>query len=369
MPLKKGVFNMSLALTFTRIFFGILGVFFMTLYTISYPTGSLLMKFFMGISLGVSFTVILAAFDAFFRRFHLRIFNTAVIGLFLGYLMGKELVITFEALVQISSLAIHLHPSIAEIIKISMFLLGSYIGTILTIKFSDEFHLSIPFIRFTHSVHKKKDVLLDPSTLSDMRIVEFCSTGILNNQLVLPRFILKELHQMHEESEEVAKGKIRKSLEVVKKLESLPSLGLRINDTDFSEIKDAPSKLIKLARLLDANILTGDAHQLQFPSTEDILFINLHSLSNALKPLTPPGETIQIKVQRHGKEPKQGVGYLEDGTMVVINNGGDYIGEIIETQVISVKQTSAGRIIFTNAMVEEDHFNSHSNYEHPAYHE
>lgn len=353
---------MSLALTFARILFGVLSTFFMTIYMISSPAGSLLVKLCMGLVLGLSFTALLALFDVCFQRFHLRIFNTAIIGLFLGYLFGKGLVLTFETFIQISSLAVTLPPNLIEVIKIGMCLLGSYLGTILTIKFSEEIHISIPFFKFTHSVHKKKDILLDASVLSDMRIVEFCSTGILNNQLILPRFILKEFYHLLETGDELVKSKIQKSLEVVKKLESIPSLGLRINDAEFPEIAETPIKLLKLSKLLDANILTGDANRTHVLGYEDILFINLHALANALKPITPHGETLQIKVQRHGKEPKQGVGYLEDGTMVVINNGGDYIGEIIDTQVISARQTTAGRIIFTNAMVEEMHYAEQSSY-------
>ena len=147
----------------------------------------------------------------------------------------------------------------------------------------------------------------------------------------------------------MTKTKARRCLEVIKKMEQLSHLGLRFNDTDFPEVKDTTSKFIRLARLIDGNVLTADISRVQMASIEGVQIINLHSLSNALKPLMETGEMVKIKVQRYGKEPRQGVGYLDDGTMVVINGGGNFIGEVIDAQVLSVKHTSSGRMIFCNA--------------------
>ena len=133
----------------------------------------------------------------------------------------------------------------------------------------------------------------------------------------------------------------------------MTSLEVRFNDTDFPDVKDIQSKLIRLARLVDANILSADISKIQMASIEGIRIINLHTLSNALKPLMQAGEFIKIKIQRFGKEPRQGVGYLDDGTMVVVNGGGKFISETIDAQVLSVKHTSSGRMVFCNACDEE----------------
>ncbi len=280
-------------------------------------------------------------------------FNIATVGLFSGYLAGKGLVLVFDTIIHATSLSQTLNAPVVEILKISLYLISLYLGTLLAFRFSDEFHITIPFIKFSHSIHRKKDLLLDTAVLSDARIIDFCSHGILNNQLVVPKFLIKELQSHLECSDEGIRSKSKRSLEILKKLETMPSLNVRYNETDFSEVKDLSQKMHRLARLLEANILTADATRSHTTHSDEILCINFYALSNSLKPLTPPGDTITIKIQRYGKEPKQGVGYLDDGTMVVVNNGGDYIGEVIDTQVISVKQTSAGRIIFTNALVEE----------------
>jgi uncharacterized protein YacL len=136
----------------------------------------------------------------------------------------------------------------------------------------------------------------------------------------------------------------------LKKLEALPNLALRYNDTDFPEVKDLTGKMARLARLIDANLLSADISRVQMGSMDGVRGINLHTLANALKPLMQAGEFIKIKIQRYGKEAEQGVGYLEDGTMVAVNGGGRYIGETIECRVLSVKHTTAGRMIFCNAL-------------------
>jgi uncharacterized protein YacL len=192
--------------------------------------------------------------------------------------------------------------------------------------------------------------------LSDARIIDLAATGLLDHQLILPRFLVKELYLQAETGDELSKSKARRCLETVKKLEAIPNLELRINETDFQDVKEPFNKQLRLARLLDASLLTADISRIQMASIEGIRIINIHALSHALKPFMQTGESIKIKIQRYGKEPRQGVGYLEDGTMVVVNGGGDYIGETIDTQVLSVKHTSSGRMIFCNAL-EEGSFN------------
>lgn len=344
---------MHLSLAFTRIFFAILSLFFMTTYVVSYPRGSSIVKLSVGVGVGFLFVLMLATFDKLFRKFSFRSFNTAVIGLFAGYLMGEALIMIFEKVLQMSPESLMIPVTAQEAIKVGFFLVCTYLGMLLALKSSHEIYISIPFVRLSEVSKKKKDIILDSSIICDVRLIDLCSTGIFNHQLILPRFIMKDLYLQIESSDEFIQVKAKKALEVVKKLQSMSHLHLTIQETDFPEIGDVCQKTIRLARLVDANIMTADAAKLQNATAEGVELINLHSLSNAMKPLMQAGEAIRIKVQRYGKEPKQGVGYLEDGTMVVINNGGDFLGEIIDTQVISVKQTSAGRIIFTNAVTEQ----------------
>ena len=341
---------MNLSVAFMRILFVVLSVFFMTTFMISNTSGNIQTNILIGVLIGFVFGLFLIIFDLLFKRFNLRSFNIAVIGIFLGYLMGQALVLVFDAILDISRASISLQPQILEMLKIALFLFGTYLGTIMALRAADELYVSIPFIKFAPTVEKKKDLIIDSSVLSDARIIDLATTGLLDNQIIIPRFIIKELYTQAEIGDEFSKLKAKKCLEVLKKIELIAELGLRFNDTDFPDVKDVQGKLLRLARLLDANLLTADISRVQIAEIEDIRVINIHTLSNSLKPLMQAGEFIKIKVQRYGKEPRQGVGYLDDGTMVVINGGGNYIGDIVDAKVLSVKHTSSGRMVFCNAM-------------------
>lgn len=344
---------MNLALAFTRTLFMFLSIFFMTWYMISLEGGYSSGNLALGIGLGLALGLALIGFDLLFKRFNLRAFNIAILGIFVGYLMGQALVLVLSAILDISAASIHLKPIIIEVIEIALFLFGIYLGTLMTIRAADELYISIPFVRFTASAQRKKDLILDIAAVSDPRLIDLVSTGIFDRQLILPRFLLKELYLQAEASDEAIRNRAKKGIDTIKKIEAFPDMGLRYNDTDFPEIPDTMTKIIRLARLIDANILTADLTRIQTGSIEGIRFINIHALSNALKPLMQTGEMIKIKIQRYGKEPRQGVGYLDDGTMVVVNGGGQFIGEVIEVKVLSVKHTTSGRMIFCNALDEE----------------
>ncbi len=345
---------MNISLTFLRTLFTLLSIVFMTLFMISLPTGKTAFNIVFGIGIGFVFGMVLIGFDLFFRRFNLRSFNIAILGIFIGYLMGQALALIFHAILEVSSIGVLLQPHTVELIKIGVILFGVYLGTIMTLRSSDELYVSIPFVRFTQVSHKKKDLVVDISVLADPRMIDLASTGLLNHQLVLPHFVVKELYAQSELGDEVTRNKAKRCLEVVKKLEAMPNLEMRYHETDFPEVKEMNGKVVRLARLLDANILSSDISRVQMATIEGITVINLHALSNALKPLMQGGELVRIRIQRRGKEPRQGVGNLDDGTMVVVNGGGDFIDEIVEARVISVIHTSSGRMIFCNLADKEE---------------
>lgn len=340
---------MQISQAFLRIFFGILSVFFLTTFAITLPLDFIWQKISMGIGIGILFLFILVGFENLFKKYSLRAFNTTILGIFFGYLLGKGFILLFNSFLDLSHLNLVFQPKTIEMIHISLLLLSTYLGASLILHFSDELQVSIPFIKFSPLPQRKKDLILDISVLYDSRIIDLALSGLLDHLLIVPRFVVKELQAQSEMGEETHKNKARKCLETVKKLENISDLGLRYHDTDFHDLKDSFQKLTRLARLIDANLFTGDITEAQIPLTEGIKLINLHALSNALKPIMQAGESMRIKVQRYGKEPNQGVGYLDDGTMVVVNGGGDFIGENIYVQVLSVKHTSSGRMIFCNA--------------------
>lgn len=348
MNIFKGKPLMNASIVFARIFFLLLCILFVTTFTLtSLPGGMNYANVLKGLLGGSLLGAFLIGSEYIFSRFSLRAFNLAALGLFFGYLLGQAVLLIFDGIISISGIASS--GEILGIIKTAIFLYTCYLGLIMTAKGSEELYLSIPFVKFKPTYQKKKDILLDISILTDPRIIDLATSGLLDHHLIFPRFALKELYQMADSNDEMIKAKARKSLEVVKKLEGIPSLELRYVDNDFPEIKDVHAKLTHLARHLDANIITSDINRVQISEIEGIRVININLLSNALKPITTAGEFLSIKIQRYGKEPRQGVGYLDDGTMVVVNGGAEFIGEVIRTQVLSVKHTSSGRMIFCNA--------------------
>src|ERR1700722_14655275 len=201
---------MNLSIAFIRILFVVLSIFFMTLFMVSNPIGSIHINALLGIILGFVFGLLLIGFDIAFKRFNLRSFNIAIIGIFIGYLMGQPLVLVFDAVLAISRISIILQPQTSEMIKMALFLFGTYLGTIMALRAADELYVSIPFVKFAPTAQKKKDLIVDSSVLSDARIIDVSATGLFDHQRILPRFIIKELYAQSEIGDEHSKNKARK---------------------------------------------------------------------------------------------------------------------------------------------------------------
>lgn len=336
---------MSISLSFIRLCFATLCTCLsLTLATHYLDGGWNLLNASVGILAGAVFSSILIGCDVLLKKFNLRSFNLVTLGLLFGFFLGHVILTVTQTIVPFE---------ISSLTKFFVFMVCSYFSLILTARNAEEIYLSIPFIEFKQASHKKKDILADLSILTDSRLIDLASSGLLDHHLIIPRFALKELHTQTESADEAIKSKAKRSLEVIKKLESMPNLNLRYAEKDFPEIKDPMMKLIRLARFMDTHLITSDIDRIQQSTIEGVQIINIHMLSNALKPITQAGEALHIKIQRYGKEARQGVGYLDDGTMVVVNGGAEFIGESIKAYVLSVKHTSSGRMIFCN-VAEED---------------
>lgn len=335
-------------MNFIRVFFLCICVMLSATYaaSLNYSIGTSTILVFGAVS-GLVFGAILIAIDSLISKYNLRSFNTALIGLLLGYLMGEAIMLLLGSVFDISYWI--QKPETLTLVKLVVFLSTVYIGLSMTARMSDNLGASIPFLKGKSTENKKKDLLIDISVLTDSRIVDLASSGLLDHQLVMSKAILNEMQSTAESGEENAKSKARRCLDVYKKLEGLPTLNLRLIEDDYPEIKDSLAKLIKIAQTIEADILTTDVSRIQQSSVVGVRFINIHIVSNALKPVSQAGEYLNIKIQRYGKEPRQGIGYLEDGTMVVVNGGAEFIGETIKAQVLSIKHTSSGRMIFCNS--------------------
>ncbi len=303
-----------------------------------------------GILSGAILSASVFALEYLFRKNALLNFNLIALGLFFGFIGAKILLLFLNALVD--SQVLTLSAQTLQFISACIYLATAYLGVMLTAKSAEELTVSLPFFRFTAVQQKKKDILIDPAALQDTRLLDLANSGLLDNQVVLPRYAVNELQIQAEAGDDAQRFKSKKALETLRKLEANPTLQLRYTNKNSQEIHDNYLKLIKIARELDANILTADSSKAHQSEMDGLKVININFLSQVLKPTTTAGEYIQIKVLRYGKEPRQGVGYLDDGTMVVNNGGAEFMGQTIKALVLSVKSTPAGRMIFCNTTEE-----------------
>ncbi|MEZ5314785.1 MAG: TRAM domain-containing protein [Chlamydiales bacterium] len=343
---------MAISTNFVRILFMLLSVICMIAFAARIQIHPGLNDYLFGTILGLIIGGVVLGLDLMFHRFTLRSFNAVILGLFIGYLMALALLLILDTILEI--FPIQTHHAFIEMIRIFIFLFGSYFGVIMTLRASNQLYLTIPFIKLTPAKSHIKHILLDISALCDPRIIDLAASGLLDKQLIIPHFVLKELHHQEEGNDPDASIRAKRALEVIKQLERKTELGLSYHQTDFPEVQDLTDKVFRLARLLDANILSLDLNRTQSQDTT-VKVINIHSLINGLKPLMQKGEEMKVKIQRQGKENLQGVGYCEDGTMVVVNGGGEHMGEIVTAHVLSVKHTSSGRMIFCNIIENKNH--------------
>ena len=200
--------------------------------------------------------------------------------------------------------------------------------------------------------------VLDSSAVIDGRVVDICETKFLSGTLVVPRFILRELHQLADSADGMKRARGRRGLDMLARMQENPDIPVKILDKDLPEISDVDGKVVRLAKDLGARVLTTDFNLNKIAAIEGVVCLNVNDLTTALKPVVLPGESMSLFIMKEGKEREQGVGYLDDGTMVVVEDGKRHIGKRVELQVSSILQTSAGRMVFGKFRSENDEMNA-----------
>jgi len=196
--------------------------------------------------------------------------------------------------------------------------------------------------------------ILDTSVIIDGRIAEICETGFLEGTLVIPHFVLTEVQQIADSAFSTKRARGKRGLDIVNKLQDQDLVSVEIVDTDFPEIPEVDSKLLQLAKIMDAKIVTNDHNLKKIAKIQNVMVLNINELATALKPVLLPGESLRINILKEGENPNQGVAYLEDGTMVVVEGGKKHIGKEVEVTVTSVLQTTTGKMIFTEVREENE---------------
>ena len=204
----------------------------------------------------------------------------------------------------------------------------------------------IPYVKFIKENKPERLVLLDTNIIIDGRIQEVCLTGFLDAVFIVPRFVLDELQYIADAGDEVKRVRGRRGLEVLKMLQLNPRVEVKFHENDLPDIKEVDAKLVQLGKMLPAEILTNDYNLSRIAELQHVKVLNLHELGKSLRPVVLPGEKLTVRLIKEGREPQQALAYLDDGTMIVVNNARRSIGQEIEVTIASVLQTAAGRMAF-----------------------
>ena len=232
-----------------------------------------------------------------------------------------------------------------QFLRLSVPLLVGYVGLVVAVVHAD----ALPFGSFAFQKTAGSTLaakILDTSVLIDGRIVDIAESGFMEGRLIVPRFVLHELQLVADSSDSAKRNRGRRGLDVVQLLQKQPRIRLEVVSEDFPETREVDLKLIELAKLLDARIVTNDFNLNKLAQVQGLTVMNINELANSLKPVVLPGEVMRVFILKEGKEHNQGVAYLDDGTMVVVDNARRMISKTIDIIVTSVLQTTAGKMIF-----------------------
>lgn len=295
-----------------------------------------------GILLGFGFGGLLIAIDEMVKGFSLRAFSAATFGLFLGMFIAW--------LIDNSGLFAYVEEkAVMWVIRLALFLGFGYLGMVLAMRSNKEdFSLIIPYVRFTSQNKPDIHIMLDTSAIIDGRIADLIEVNLVEGIIIMPRFILKELQALADSPNPLKSERGRRGIEILNRIRNNPRIDVRIHEGDFPDEKSVDAKLIHLAKNLNAKIFTTDHNLSEFAKLQSVACVNLNDVARYLKPTILPGDIMKLKIVRKGEKTGQGIAYLEDGTMVVVNNGQDYIGNSVRVEIQKVVQTGAGVIIFAD---------------------
>ena len=298
----------------------------------------------MAIGFGVSVLIILTEF--LFRRVSLKVIVGGILGFILG-LMSASIIAAPLKLVP-------LERSIVNFILLLMNGFFGYIGIMIGIREGEKFN-PVNIKKLFKGGAEENIKIMDTSVIIDGRIADVCETEFLDGTILIPQFILHELQHIADSSDSLKRARGRRGLDILHRIQKMSHMEVRITEEDFPKIRDVDSKLIALAKKIGAKVITNDFNLNKVAELQGVKVLNINDLSNAVKPVALPGESMRVFVLKEGKEPGQGVAYLDDGTMIVVENGRRFINKNVDVAVTSVLQTAAGRMIFTKLKEDMEH--------------
>ncbi len=268
-------------------------------------------------------------------------------GLVVGLILTSLLQIALEPTLQTlgSDPGMNIRPHILGLLTMTT----CYACVSLLLQTKDDFRFIIPYVEFAREIKGNRPLLLDTSVIIDGRIADVAEAKVMDQPMIVPRFVLQELQAVADSQDKLRRNRGRRGLDILNRLQNMPEIEVRIEDGEIPEmagVHGVDQRLVVLAKHLGGKVVTNDYNLNKIAKLQGVDVINLNDLANALKPVVLPGEALTLKLMKRGEEPGQGVGYLDDGTMVVVEQGGNHLGEMVRMVVTSVLQTSAGRMIF-----------------------
>ena len=290
-------------------------------------------------------TQIVTFVDIFTPRKRIEVISAIYFGLLIGVLLSYMLMQTMTPLLESLKLLKYEGP-----IKLVLTLMVTFLSTSLLVQTRDDFRFVIPYVEFARELKGVRPLILDSSALIDGRIADVVETKILDSRMIVPDFVLKEVQDIADSQDKNRRIRGRRGLEVLAKLQQMPHVEVSVYDTKKKEVDfrglTVDQRLVELGKDLNGRVVTSDFNLNRVAAVQGVEVINLNDVASSLRPRYLPGDHLKVRVIREGEAPGQGVGYLDDGTMVVCEQARDMIGKEIETTVTSMLQSSTGRMIF-----------------------
>jgi len=293
-----------------------------------------------GLIIGILFALVLVLVDRLLKGFSLRAFSSATLGLLLGLFFANLL---------LASQVLRYQPEETQwIVRLTVYCMFGYLGTMLAMRSNrDEFSLIIPYVRFARETTEHEPLVIDTNVIIEGRIADLCATGFVSRSLIVPRFVLGELQLLADSHDAIKRERGRRGLEILNQLQRSREVDLTIHDGGAEETDlTVDARLVRVAKLLQARLLTNDQALCQVARLQQVPVLNLNDLSKALRPVVLPGDEVELALVKEGRDPHQAVGYLADGTMIVVNQARPQIGRTATVVVSSALQTAGGRLIF-----------------------
>ena len=294
-----------------------------------------------GIAIGVVFGLLVVLSDRLLKGFSLRAFSSATFGLLLGLLFANLLM---------ASQVLRFQPETTQwAARLIVYCTFGYLGMMLAMRSNrDEFSLIIPYVRFARETMQHEPLVVDTSVIIDGRIADLCETGFLSRSLIVPRCVLAELQTLADSRDSIKRERGRRGLDILNQLQSAREIELTIHESTGDGDLDTDARLVRTAKVLQARLLTNDAALSQIARLQQVPVLNLADLARAMRPVVVAGDELELSLVKEGRDAHQAVGYLSDGTMIVVNHGRPHLGSTATVVVSSALQTAAGRLIFAD---------------------